>query len=542
MGEVYRAFDTQLARSVALKRLLPGDERERPDWVARMLREARAAAAFNHPNAVAIYDVGEHDGLPFLVMELVDGQSLRAKVGATEPGWQTRVGWMIDVGRALGAAHAAGLVHRDVKPDNVMVRAADGVVKVLDFGIARSAGDPRRVDASADTALPSLGTITREGVSVGTPAYMSPEQIRSEALDGRSDQFAWGVMLFELLAGKLPWGDATDALPLVAAVLTGEVESLASARPGLPAELDAVVARATAKRAADRYASMNDAVTALAAAVDRAAAATDVGFVNAPTVTVDAAAAKAASSSVAVARTDAQPAPSARTRPRWAVAIVLGGAVAAASGVAWQRWARSTAPAAAKVAPASAAPAAAPPATSPSADPALWSAKVNAAARFPCVEGVKNDCSAGTTAWCDVNDKPIACCASDLVATGVDGVCDCPPGGGKTDAATACPPPAVADPTVQAGAVVQTLRPLIRACFNQALNQDPALAGGSMILEVQMAPDGTVYRVRVKEGRIPSAKLQLCVLGVLRGARFPPPPGGVSTLRFPVRFTKPDAQ
>src|ERR1700722_13049549 len=205
MGTVYRARDARLGREVALK-VLSEPRGAEPESDARLLREARAAAALDHPNAVSIFDVGEHEGTPYIVMELVDGQTLRGAVGDRGVPLATRVTQLADVARALAAAHRRGLVHRDIKPENVMVRG-DGVVKVFDFGIARraSAGAGDAVDASAPTQAPPLPALTREGVQVGTPVYMAPEQIRGDALDGRTDQFAWGVLAFELLTGRLPW-------------------------------------------------------------------------------------------------------------------------------------------------------------------------------------------------------------------------------------------------------------------------------------------------------------------------------------------------
>ena len=192
MGSVYRAHDTRLDRRVALKVI--SDGAAGADANARLLREAKAAAALDHPNAVSIFECGELDGAPYIVMELVSGRTLREVVGDASIPVATRVGWLADVARALGAAHRRGLVHRDVKPENVMVRD-DGVVKVLDFGIARRAAG--QVDAGAPTQPPALPTLTKEGVKVGTPTYMAPEQIRGEDLDGRADQFAWGVLTYE---------------------------------------------------------------------------------------------------------------------------------------------------------------------------------------------------------------------------------------------------------------------------------------------------------------------------------------------------------
>src|SRR6185437_240582 len=185
---------------------------------ARLVREARAAAALDHPNAVSIFDVGEHDGAPYIVMELVEGQTLRSGVGDASTPIATRVTRLADVARALAAAHRRGLVHRDVKPENVMVRT-DGVVKVLDFGIARRAGNGG-ADPHADTQTPALPTLTVDGVKLGTPVYMSPEQIKGDVLDGRTDQFAWGVVAYELLAGRLPWRGSSDAMAVMASVLT----------------------------------------------------------------------------------------------------------------------------------------------------------------------------------------------------------------------------------------------------------------------------------------------------------------------------------
>jgi serine/threonine-protein kinase len=262
MGCVYRAHDARLDRRVAIKVI---SEEARPDGEARarMVREAKAAAALDHPNAVSIFDVGELDGAPYIVMELVSGRTLRDAVGDSSLSVATRVGWLGDVARALGAAHRRGLVHRDVKPENVMVRD-DGVVKVLDFGIARRAATPGppEVDAAAPTQSPALPTLTKDGVKVGTPVYMAPEQIRGDALDGRADQFAWGVLAYELLTGRLPWR-GSEPLAVVASILTDEVSSEALERAGVPAATAAVVLRALSKKPNDRFASMEDLVRAL---------------------------------------------------------------------------------------------------------------------------------------------------------------------------------------------------------------------------------------------------------------------------------------
>jgi serine/threonine-protein kinase len=268
MGTVYRAHDTRLDRRVAIKLIVDGAESSVAD--ARLLREARAAAALDHPNAVSIFDVGELSGSPYIVMELVTGHTLREAIVAAATPVAVRVSWLADVARALGAAHKKGLVHRDIKPENVMVRD-DGVVKVLDFGIARRT--QADADPSAPTQATALPTLTKEGMKIGTPLYMAPEQIRSEKLDGRVDQFAWGVVAFELLTGKIPWRGASDALATVASILTDKPDAAALDAAGVPAEVKAVVLKALAKDPDQRFATMDDIARALDPGVKSDAAA-----------------------------------------------------------------------------------------------------------------------------------------------------------------------------------------------------------------------------------------------------------------------------
>jgi serine/threonine-protein kinase len=288
MGNVYRAHDPRLERSVALKVISDGGVS--PESTGRLLREARSAAALDHPNAVAIFDVGEADGTPYIVMELVDGHTLRGAVGQATITPEIKLGWLIDVARALAAAHRKGLVHRDVKPENVMVRG-DGVVKVLDFGIARRTASEVDPTAATSQAMP---TLTAEGVRVGTPLYMAPEQIRGDTLDGRADQFAWSVLAYELLGGKLPWRGGTDALMIAASILTDEPAEAALDQAGVPERVKAVVLRGLSKRPADRFASMDEVVRALEAAT-RGEAAPAVKSAPAPRVSAPTTSAPAAS-------------------------------------------------------------------------------------------------------------------------------------------------------------------------------------------------------------------------------------------------------
>ncbi len=264
MGTVFRAHDARLDRRLAIKVLRGSDDDAgRADATARLVREARAAAAFDHPNAVSIFDVGEAFGAPYIAMELVSGRTVREAMREGEAPIGERLRWLSDVAKALSAAHKAGLVHRDVKPENVMVRD-DGVVKVLDFGIARRAASA--VDPSAPTQASAIHTLTAQGVAVGTPLYMAPEQIRGDAVDGRTDQFQWAVLAYEVISGRVPWATKGDSLGLVASILTDDPAPLREVAPEVSPEVAIVVARALAKRPADRFASMDDVVRALDAA------------------------------------------------------------------------------------------------------------------------------------------------------------------------------------------------------------------------------------------------------------------------------------
>lgn len=241
MGEVYRASDTRLRRKVALKVLRA--DRGGAEAVARMFREARAAAVLAHPNTVAIHDIGEHEGHCYIVMELVSGQPLLAYVGDTRVPAARKLGWLVDVASALSAAHKAGVIHRDVKPSNVMV-SDDDIVKVLDFGLARP--------------LDPVSFRTQVGHVLGTPRYMAPEAIAGAEVDARSDQYAFGLTAYELLAGKHPGGALT--LPAVPAPLHEVLPELSRA-------VSDVIARTLATQPDDRYATMEDVAVAIEDAV-----------------------------------------------------------------------------------------------------------------------------------------------------------------------------------------------------------------------------------------------------------------------------------
>ena len=257
MGRVYRAFDSRLERHVALKVLVldpASDGAARGEAVARMLREARVAAALEHPNKVSVFDLGELGDLPYIAMEYIAGKTLRAYAGQTPPSWQSKLSWLLAAASALDAADAAGIVHRDVKPENVMVRD-DGVVKVLDFGIAR-----RVLTLDVATGAPHASF---DGRLVGTPAYMAPEQLTGGALDGRVDQFAWGVTAYELLTGALPWDVSHGPVGTMASILNATPTSLRARLADLPRAVDEAILRTLSKAPTDRFSRLGDVIEAL---------------------------------------------------------------------------------------------------------------------------------------------------------------------------------------------------------------------------------------------------------------------------------------
>jgi serine/threonine-protein kinase len=264
MGTVYRAHDSVLRRGVALKLLrTASDDGGAPpsqESVARLLREARAAAAINHPNAVSIFDIGEVEGTPYIAMELVEGQGLRACIGVPSLPIATRLGWLVDIARALAAAHERGVIHRDVKPENIIVRH-DGVLKVLDFGIAKQVGGAGGPPDTLDKVFE-----TRPGMVVGTPAYMAPEQLCGEAADAGSDQFAWGVVAYELLGGARPWGAEDQGLRALSEMAWRDPLHLSAQNPAITVPLGDVVMRAISRDRRGRFGSMNELLAAVGAA------------------------------------------------------------------------------------------------------------------------------------------------------------------------------------------------------------------------------------------------------------------------------------
>jgi eukaryotic-like serine/threonine-protein kinase len=237
MGDVYRAHDTRLERTVAIK-VLPQNMAGDAASKRRFLKEARAASALNHPNIVAVYDICSDNNIDFLVMEYLDGQTLKGLIAAGALNFEQLGGWGSQVALALGAAHAAGIVHRDIKPANIMVTKTRDA-KVLDFGIAKLKQN------NGDTQLTGYGEV------LGTIAYMSPEQTRGEDTDFRSDIFSFGCVLYEAAAGRPPFQGAS-ALDLMHQIATADPEPLGVYRPELPAEFVRLVMRCLAKERAQR--------------------------------------------------------------------------------------------------------------------------------------------------------------------------------------------------------------------------------------------------------------------------------------------------
>ena len=196
MGEVYRARDPRLGREVAIK-VLPSSFSQDPDRLRRFEQEARSASALNHPNILTIHDIGVQDGSPYVVSELLEGETLRARLagGAFSP--RKALGHALQIAHGLAAAHEKGIVHRDLKPENIFV-TRDGRVKILDFGLAKLTESPDAMTPQTD--LPTVGT--EPGVVLGTLSYMSPEQVRGRPADPRSDIFSFGVILYEMLSGQ----------------------------------------------------------------------------------------------------------------------------------------------------------------------------------------------------------------------------------------------------------------------------------------------------------------------------------------------------
>jgi len=251
MGEVYRARDQVLDRDVAIKFILHGVSAN-PKSVKRFLREARAAAALEHPNILTIYDVGEHNGRPFIVTELLEGSMLRDEIGTL--GVSRALRYAIQIADGLGAAHAKGIVHRDLKPENIFI-TREGRVKILDFGLARvrSEDDTSEVHSSAEMEE----TLTRDGAVIGTTGYMAPEQVCGRPVDRRADVFVFGCVLYEMLCGRHPFRRDSTA-ETASAILRDDPAPIDQIDPSVSPALAAIIDRCLQKKVEERFDSTRD--------------------------------------------------------------------------------------------------------------------------------------------------------------------------------------------------------------------------------------------------------------------------------------------
>jgi serine/threonine protein kinase/Flp pilus assembly protein TadD len=254
MGAVYLANDTRLERAIALK-ILPeklASDRER---MQRFVREAKSASALNHPNIITIYEIGESDSAHFIATEYIEGETLRERFKDSPLDLEASLAIAVQVAGALDAAHRAGIVHRDVKPENVMIRP-DRLVKLLDFGIAKLTETQSHADLDPE-ALTAIKAQTRPGMIIGTAAYMSPEQAQGKIVDARSDIFSFGVMLYEMVTGKQPF-KGTTAIETIGAILNKEPVPLRGQTPAAPHELERIINKALRKDRDERYQTAKD--------------------------------------------------------------------------------------------------------------------------------------------------------------------------------------------------------------------------------------------------------------------------------------------
>ena len=251
MGEVYRARDTRLGRDVALK-ILPESFARDADRLRRFEQETQAVAALNHPNILAIYDVGHHNTSPFLVSELLEGESLRAALDRGPIPQRKVIDYAVQIAKGLSAAHDKGIVHRDLKPENLFV-CRDGRIKILDFGLAKLAVK----ETTEPDGLTMTSSHTAAGIVMGTASYMAPEQVRGEQVDPRTDMFAFGAVLYEMLSGHRAFRRNTTAETMTA-ILKDDVPEITELPTPVAPALDRIVRRCLEKNPEQRFQSAKD--------------------------------------------------------------------------------------------------------------------------------------------------------------------------------------------------------------------------------------------------------------------------------------------
>ncbi|HEY5073985.1 MAG TPA: serine/threonine-protein kinase [Pyrinomonadaceae bacterium] len=344
MGEVYLAGDTKLDRKVALK-LLPAEFTNHKERLRRFVQEAKAASSLNHPNIITIHEIGEAGGAHFIATEFIEGQTLKQLMAHTRMALPEILDVSMQAANALQAAHAAGIVHRDVKPDNIMLRP-DGIVKVLDFGLAKLTEKSHQSTPANSQIDTMVRAQTRPGTVMGTIDYMSPEQARGQVLDQRTDVFSFGVVLYEMAAGHIPFSGATSADALVA-ILDKEPAPLAEYAPDIPAEFERIVTKALRKDREQRYQTFKDLLIDLKSLKEELTFAQKLDRSRAPQSRVGSAI-KPASESLttnqqAAAATDARLAQKSASRNGRMLAVALGVIVLAFLGIGGMMlWRRAT--------------------------------------------------------------------------------------------------------------------------------------------------------------------------------------------------------
>ena len=337
MGQVLRARDTQTNRAVAVK-ILTESAIDASHGRARLLREGRALLGLSHPGIAEVYDVGEtDDGGAFVVMELIEGATLRRLMSSPSFNFAQRLRVIVDVARTLGFAHRKGVLHRDIKPDNIMVRPT-GAGVLLDFGLVKRVGfDGRSEDEKKRSFVTSAGNI------LGTPVFMSPEQIRSEPLDGRADQWSLGVTAYEVFTDQLPWkGDSFAAI--LADALMGQAVDPSEINEALPGYIDTVIARSLSKDPSRRFVDCDAFADALLAgdglAVGSAETLAEGPIVQEPLATIQSQlGVKLEASASSHCETAASPSVANKSASRWAsrAALIVGLIVISLAGWLWQR-------------------------------------------------------------------------------------------------------------------------------------------------------------------------------------------------------------